>query len=131
MGYELNKFLSTQKQGSAIFQFEKNSNLSTPEQKTRKKTTWHGRGCTGGHISGSNYRTRIMSHNSHSSFVKINQKWGKWEKKLFNLSAIIITSLYRVITLMTLRHCYVIMSHIQGVSYYTTYFSKKHFFSTS
>lgn len=63
-----------------------------------------------------------MSNNSHSSFVKINQKMGKWEKKLFNLSAIIITSLYRVITLMTLRHCYVIMSHIQGVSYYATFF---------
>jgi len=37
---------------------------------------------------------------------------GKMGKKLFNLAAI-ITSLYRVITVMTLRHCYVIMSHIQ------------------
>jgi len=48
---------------------------------------------------------------------------GKMGKKLFNLAAI-ITSLYRVITVMTLRHRYVIMSHIQRVSYYVTFHSK-------
>jgi hypothetical protein len=48
---------------------------------------------------------------------------GKMGKKLFNLAAI-ITSLYRVITVMTLRHRYVIMSHIQRVSYYVTFLSK-------
>jgi len=53
---------------------------------------------------------------------------GKMGKKLFNLAAI-ITSLYRVITVMTLRHRYVIiMSHIQGASnflgYYVTVFTK-------
>lgn len=57
-----------------------------------------------------------------------NLKMGEMGKKLFNLSAIIITSLYRVITLMTLRHCYVIMSHIQGVSYYTTFFHQNTIF---
>ena len=48
---------------------------------------------------------------------------GKMGKKLFNLAAI-ITSLYRVITVMTLRHRYVIMSHIQRMSYYVTRPSK-------
>ena len=84
-------------------------------------------GCTWGHISGStDKRWIILQDNVAENMSQVPQKTQKWGngKKLFNLSAI-ITSLYRVITSMTLRHHYVIMSHLQRVSHnYIIFLSK-------